>query len=88
MYSTSSSKATNKLDKLRTPVEEALHYSSPAISISKFKEQCHEKIDPTDLITFSGGEEAIEEKLTTLIGVDAETIQDLQEVCNIDNLEV
>ena len=86
MYQTSSSKA-NKIDKLRSPVEEALHYSSPAISIAKFKEQFHEKVDPTDLTTVSS-EEAIDEDLAALIGVDAETIHDLKEVCNIDNLEV
>ena len=80
------------MERLTSPVEEALHYSSPPISIEKFKEQCHKKIDPSDFAPISSGNYVFDDdsikELTSLIGADVETIQDLKEVCSIANLEV
>ena len=78
------------MERLSSPVEEALHYSSRPISIAKFKEQCIQKVDINDLMPLPGvaqNDESIE-GLASALGVDEDTIHDLQEVCDISNLEV
>jgi len=73
-----------------SPVEEALHYSSPLISIEKFKEQCLSKIDSNNFLPVDTTRKNVSllKETAVEIGVDEETITDLMEVCNLDNLTV
>ena len=74
-----------------SPVVEAWHYSSPLISISKFKEQCLKKVSAEDLHperTLADVEEKEIEGMAKILGVDNETVVDLMDVCDISNLEV
>ena len=73
---------------LYTPVEEGWHYSSPPITIEKFKTNCCSKIAAQDMQPLQqiAGETA--EELASILDVDEETARDLQMVCDVSNLQV
>ena len=83
-----------------SPYDEACQLSSPPITMKEFREQC-KSIIKEDLyenrrditkgengVQHDGEKEDEDDMLLKRIGVDAETMAELKEVCSIDNLKV
>lgn len=71
------------------PVDEAIQFSSPLISTEQFKEQCWEMIGDESKHVVSS--DTSPEDLSVLaddLQTDEQTVIELKEVCNVDNLEV
>jgi len=76
------------------PVKEACQFSSPLITVDQFKEQCWDMIGPEISLCLKNekgdlaGKSAEDlQDIASILNTDEQTIQELKEVCSIDNLK-
>jgi len=69
------------------PVREACQFSSPCVNVKQFKEQCWELIgaEVNQELCLKDSQHSVRDIANTL-NTDEQTINELQEVCSIDNL--
>ena len=71
------------------PVNEACQFSSPLITTEQFKEQCWDVIGVTEINRDVQRDKKREElNIAQELNIDEQTINELKEVCSIDNLKV
>ena len=70
------------------PILEAEQFSSPLISIPEFKGQFEVLLNEDVFPTNNLSNEESDKQLADLLNCDYQTIEELKDVCSIDNLKV